>query len=739
MADLNVTEGLKSIKDGVVPDCRMQNAVGVQDLVMRLMDNDQKRGRKRALVDGLVDGNAPLNSQKLRNANRADAANFNDGSGRAFLESGTGAFYDLASEAPGTAQIDTDHGNDENRITWGRVMSATADLIFSRDKSWDSHVQTSQNETVLHGTGPYYFENAHVVFPRAIPTGDLLVPDLAPSDVNEWEIAFVLDEYTPPRLYQQIRNESAAEAVGWDVEHTKLVIEFAIDQKQPDQRKYNWEWYQNQLKTNSFDYIDTVRVCKVAHAFWKEFDGRITHAIVERADTSGVGTKYLFQSVGRYANWHEAIHPMYYDKGRGGLHYNVTGLGVKMYSMMVQKNLLLLNMFDKANAPKILFKPTSAEAATKFQLTRFGDWGLLPPGTEAVQTPIQGFLQDGMAMYQTSDEVLRSNLGQYRATVAPDKPGNPDTAVEVRMKASQSGSLANTTFSRYYKQLDLLYSEIVRRLCNINTTDPRAIEFQKRCKDKGVPVECFGRIEHVQAVRVIGQGSPFMRQQVIAGLMPFFGRFPDAGQNNFLNDAIAANAGQTAVGRYNPQSKISQVSGDQRERAGNQVVGMKNGKPADYSLSQDHLIFASTYINACTQAIGTIQKGANPQQVLAFVELAAPAALSHVKKLSGDPLRKQFAVEFEKQIKRIGAMVDKLKKMMADKSKQAQAQQKKTQDVMSDQQIKAYKVKGDLALKTAKLKHSMAVKDATTRQNLALNDARTGSEITLNHYRALSE
>lgn len=740
MPDVGSSESLESIKDGIVPECRMKEARGAQSLVSRLIDKDRKRSRKRAMVDGLCDGNAPLSDAKLREANRADAANFNDGTGRAFLESGAGAIYDLSTEAPGRIQIDTSHGNSEQRVDWSRIMSQKADLMFFRDKSWDSREQTSQNETVLHGTGPYYFDDGHVVLPRAIPTGNLLIPDFAPSDVEEWEEAVILDQYMPPRLYSFIRNEEAAAKVGWNVEHTKMVIEYAMDQQQPANRNRDWEWFQNQLKTNSIDYVDGLKVCKLAHVFCKEFDGRITHGIVEEADTSGMGIKWLFHSIGRYASWYEAIHPMYFDKGRAGLHHNVTGLGVKMLGMMTYKNRLFLNLCDKAFAPKILFKPTSAEAATKFQLTRFGDWGLLPPGTEAVQTPIQGFLQDGLAMYRTSDEMLRSNLSQYRTPVEPDKPGNPDTAMEVRMKASQSGSLANTTFSRYYKQLDLLYSEIVRRLCNLNSTDARAKEFQKRCTDSGVPRECFGRIESVQAVRVIGQGSPFMRQQVTQTMMGMFAHLPETGQANLMDDFIASHAGQSAVSRYNPRSvNMSTLVGDQKERANNQIANAKVGMMPTPSPSQNPLIFAGLFLQAATQAVSTVKQGADPRQVVQFLDIIGPAIHAHLKRMQNDPLRKQAAELLEKQTERLGKITDQLKKMIAQKAQQQKQQQAKTQQVMSDQQIKEYKVRGDLNLKSVKLRHSMATKDATTRQNLALNDARTSSEISLSHFRALNE
>jgi hypothetical protein len=430
---------------------------------------------------------------------------------------------------------------------------------------------------------------------------------------------------------------------------------------------------------------------------------------------------------------------MFFDKGRGGYYHNVTGLGVKQYGPLEYENRLLCGLMDAAFAPKILFKPTTQEAATKFQLARFGQWGLVPPGTDVVQTPIQGLMQDGLAMFRTSSDLMRSNLSQYRQTVEPDKPGNPDTATEARMKMSQGGALSNTTFNRYYHQRDLLLSEIVRRACNLNSTDTRAKEFQDRCRRRGVPDECFGRIESVQAVRVVGQGSPFMRREVTQAMLPLMMRLPESGQQNLLDDFISSNAGQSAVNRYNPRSKISAVSGDQKERAGNQVTGMHSGKPADFSPSQDALIFSAVYMQAAVQAMQSVQNGGNPQQVLAFVELAGAAAAKQIRRLSGDPLRQQIGKEFEKQLKQLGNQVDRLKKLMQQQAQQRQKQGQKTAQVMSDIQLRQLETQAKIQDRNLKTRFALQDKAVRSRQQMAINDSQSASQIAINHYRALSE
>ncbi len=362
-------------------------------------------------------------------------------------------------------------------------------------------------------------------------------------------------------------------------------------------------------------------------------------------------------------------------------------MGVKMYGPMEYENRLLSNQMDKAFAPKTIFKATNAEAMTKFQLATFSDYCIVGPGIEVNQNPIQGFLQDGLAMHRTSSDLIRSNLSSSRQQVAPEKPGNPVTKYEKMVEVSQESSLSATTFNRYYKQLDVLYSEIVRRLCNLNSTDDRAKEFQRRCDDLGVPKECFGRVTAVQAVRVIGAGSPFMRQQVVQGMASVIGRCSEDGQNNWLNDYIAAHAGQNAVDRYNPQPTSSKLATDQRERAMNQVTGMKVGLAPTITASQNATTFAGVFLQACVSAIQSVQQGADVSEVVQFLELAAPAAQAHIKRMSGDPLRQDVAKALMDRWTQVAQLTDKLKAQLQQQAEQKKAQAAKQQPASADDDL----------------------------------------------------
>lgn len=732
-------------ESGPPPECRMQDALATQAFVKRLSDNDGSRSKKRARVNGLVDGNPPYKAANLRAAGRAEACNVNWGTARSTLETSSGGFYDLSTEAPGIFDFLTDFGPQEQRGIWSSIACRHANKIIRDDPKWDAYEQKSQKQMVLHGVGPYVFEDSQTVFPKSILAGDLKVPEFTPSNTEDWDAASIEVTYYPPELYKFIQNAEAATTAGWDVKYTRRVIANAIDVRQQQDQNYDWEWCQQQMKNNSLTYYDDSKIVRVAHVFWREFDGRVTHAMVDRNSYAGLKTEYLFIHVGRYRSFAECVHPMYFDIGTNGYHHEVTGLGVKMYSAMEYENRLICNLCDKAFAPKIIFKPTSAEAGQKFSLAHFGDYAVMPPNFDWQQTPIGGVMNDGEAMLGIIKGTVQENLSSYRGGVPDQKSGNPVTKFEKQLQAVQQAAMNKTQFNRYYVQRDKLLAEIWRRLINPNSTDDRAIEFQKKCKADGVPLEALSRWQYVGACRVVGQGSAFMRKQAIDSLFPIAGSLPEEGRVNLLTDKIAAEAGQGAIERYYPKKAEVQAT-DQQAEALLWVGAMKVGVPPVVTSSQNALTFAATFMKAATDAVNSVKQGADPMAVLSFLHLAGPAIAAQLKRMSNDPTRQQPMQVLMKQWQQLAQITDQLQAQVQRQQEQQKAQQQKTQGVMNDLQLKNAKTKSDIELKQEKAKAQLEQSAAKHQLQLAagvqkihLADATTAAEIHRNRLKSFAD
>lgn len=739
------TDALGSLKtldeSGSPPMTRIGSAEQARNMVLGLIRNDENRARKRALVKGLVDGNPPYNPGKLKEAGRATACNVNWRIAESYLSAALGAFYDVFNEASTYATVETAYGPEENRPQWSRIISEEFDALLKAEPGFDFNMQLSQHEMVLYGSGPLWFNDESDWRAQAGEHRDLYVPEMTRSDAKQYEWCARIMTYRPHELYERIANEKVATTVGWKVGAVKQAIINAApeDQRTISDQSRTWEWWQQQIKNGSLYFSFGSKVIRVAHVFWQEFakkdeiHGGISHAIIALDEGAQVGggnkiNEWLFHKERRFKYWSEIVHPMYYDHGGGGYHHSVSGMGVKMYGAMEWQNRLMCNLADKTFAPKILFRPTTAEGKQRFALTHMGDYGSVPAGWDAVQTPVGGFLDEGLTFNREIGSTVASNLSQYRQNLQREG-GNPVTAREIDWRASEQARLGKTQLNRYYQQLDGFYYETYKRAAgdkqrNEIAGGKEAKAFQKRCVDRGVPIEALRNCKCVTATRIAGQGSPFMRQQSLEFLLGMISMLPEGGRATLIEDVIAARSGQSAVRRYFPTPPQDITSLDQQAEAQDKVAAMKVGLLPMVTPTQNALIYAETYLQSGAQAAASLQKGANPAEVGAFLELVGTAVAAQLQRLSVDPTRQAQFKALETEWKRLAQITEQI-------HKHAQQEQPAPQPMMDmEEQSKVAKTKLDMELKAAKAKQSMDLKARKFEQDSALKDAQTAQQIS---------
>lgn len=737
-------------ESGQPPETRIGDALEVQNRIQLLIQADKAgRSQRRALTKGLVDGNPPYRAGDLRAAGRSEACNVNWRSAESYLNNARSAFYDVFSEAPSFVTIRSMLGGARKRDEWSRIITEEFDrMVRMEDEDFDYEMQISQYEMVLYGCGPLMFEDEYSYCAIAVPHRNLLVPEYALSRQNKWEEAAVLVDYYAHDLYKRIRHPESAAQMGWDVPAVREAIVRASPRTQHGGEYATWEGHLQQLKNNSFGYSAQSNVIKCAHYFVREFPegneecGRITHGIVLLEPNDQKKQDFLFKRIGRFENWREVIHPMYYDNDGGGYHHSVTGMGVKMYSAMEAQNRLICNSYDKQFAPKIFFKSNSANADETMNIIKMGDWAKVPSDFDSVQIPVQSFMEEGLMFNRELRGMIASNLSQYRQNME-EKSGNPITAEEMKFRASNIAQLGKTQLNHYYNQLDWYYMEKYRRTAmarNKNMPYGRAsMEFQERCKERGVPIEALRKTELVQATRIIGQGSPFMRQQAAQQLLGTSQLNPSsAGRRNIYKDFVASVAGQVMVERYAPEIADMPADDDNRAMAMMQVAGAKIGVPPVVSPNQNSQIFAETFMQAMLQSFESLEQGGNPMEVHQFVETLGPATVKHIQTVGEDPRNEKAAKQLQKDWGKIASMHDKLGarlEQMRQQQQQAQQMQQRAQAMQNggdpEMQMKAAQMRADLALKKEKQDATLAMKGQQTQQKLATNAAMSRQKMAI--------
>lgn len=720
---------------GVPPKTRIASAGQAYTMVLGLLRNDETRARKRALTKGLVDGNPPYSPGKLKEAGRAKDCNVNFRIPEAYRDAATGAFYDLSHEAPQVAEVTLDYTITERKAEWEGIIEEEFDCLVKEHGNLGYNMPISQNEMVWYGSGPLFFLDDTDWRPVAVEHRDWYVPEMTKSDAKQYEWGALIMTYRPHELYDRIENKKAAETMGWKIRAVQAAIIQAApeDQRMIADQSRGWEWWQQQIKNGSLNYSFGSKVIRVAHVFWKEFDGKISHGMVTMDQSAvqpgGKPDDWLFHKEGRFSDWPDLVHPMYYDHGGGGFHHSVAGMGVKMYGAMEWQNRLLCNLMDKVFAPKVLFKPTTADARQKLALTHLGDYGSVPSGWDVMQTPVTAFMDEGLMFNRVISDVVSSNLSQYRQDLRREK-GNPLTATGEQIRASEQARLGKTQLNRYYDQYDALLSQMYRRAVSSKQRESspggkEALEFQKRCTERGVPIEVLRKPKKVQAVRVAGQGSPFMRQQALDFILGIVGMLPEGGRQAVIEDSIAARVGQSNVRRYFPAPAEDTTALDQAAEAQDKVAAMKVGLTPMVTPTQNALIYAQTYLQAGAQAAASLEQGANPAEVAAFLDIVGVATAAQLQRMAQDETRQPQYKALEAQWKELAKQADQIREMAAEQQPAQPAQPQPT----ADEQATMAKAKLDMEIKAAKAQQLLQQKQAKFEQEQALNDAKTASEI----------
>jgi hypothetical protein len=717
-----------------------------------------RRNARNALVKGMVDGNPPYDQRQLDSTAQKYRANFNTGEAEAFLNVAETAFYDLFSEVETFATITVD-SEDPDARTWGDVITYHFDWLQRQDDRMDYGVQLSHHDMVLYGSGPQIWDDPLDWRSKAVKHANMLLPEDAPSNVADWERVFFRENYRINDLYQFIADPDAARKAGWNLGAVRDSIMRSAQSQPRFQESGDWEMWQQRLRNNDLDIGDSCARVYCARILYKEFsqDGakpKISEAWVDLNDSED---RFLYQKQDAYDDMRSAVCAFFYDRGDGTAH-SVRGLGVKMFRLLMAKMRLANATFDAAFArAAIMLKAIGNTASQQLALQHLGPYTVLPGGYDFVPTGVPGLVDAPMAVSRDIDNTLESNLGQYRARL--EKPqGNPRTAFELQLQASQASTLNKTQISRYYQQLDDWYAERFRRAANkdipSSTTNEwlkLALEFQKRCTKSGVPRSAIDNAV-VKATRVVGQGSAFLRMQMLQQAFSMvFPALPEDGKYNLLSDVISSQVGRQQINRYLPPPQERTGEAQHKWDANIENDTLKNRGQVRLTPTQNDVLHAQEHLAFASQAAQSLQQGADPMEIFGILQASGAHIAAHLQRMSGNKMRSDEFKALNQQFNQLASLTDQLEaQIQEEQERQQQAMFQAEADnaqaaaiaggsdpktriewakAQNDARIKEYKAREQMRLRQQKTNQDMALKDARTAQELAQKSAVTRQDL----------
>ena len=713
------------------PKSRVEDAGSVRSMLYTLIDDDQIASYRRSQIQGIIDGNAPYNDQQLRELGQADRVNVNWGHAESKVESAVIPYFDLLTSVPNYATVRTQYGKDiSKREEWSRTISEEFHKLLAKtNPGFLAQHQIAHKQLVIHGQACLYWPDGTDFKAKAIDPWSLVVPKGASVNQDDWEFCYVLDEMYCEELYRYIENPEAANRGGWNVEECQqAIMDARVDEQ--DQRR-PWEWYQKELKNNALYYsYAKSKIIKVAHMFVKEYDGRISHYIFDRLNS----TEFLCEMPSRYSKFSNAFTVFLNGVGNGYYH-GVRGLGQKVYKWaeaINRVNNALLEGVIVGSA--VMFQPNSAADAEKIKTIQVGPYKILPPGMNLTQVSVGSNLSSAMqvaAMFQGQEADEISTFIPMVGGGGGRKKGNK----EIEAEMGEKSRLTNVKAEIYLQALDLHYKEVYRRAANPNILPEdqggnEAIAFQEACMNRGVPAGALLDIESVKATRSIGQGSAAARLAAMSQISEYLPQLPESSRKNVINATVAAiGGGQIAIDAFGiPQE--TKPDGNELSISSLENNAFQSGGQVIIDPDQNHFVHLTVHLKFCESMVQGVQdQKADPRQVSVVLQSAIPHILTHLKYLEEDPTRDEQFNNLNEQTSELMKVADQINSMAKQMQEQEMAQQQQGQQqqdpkamvAMNKIQLDRMKLQNDIQIKQAKAQHQMQLQDRKTAQRLMVD------------------
>lgn len=716
------------------PKSRVKTVESARERVGELRRAEETRSMRRAKVKGLLNGNQPYSAQKMRDLGRAGDANINLRTGEGTVDAAKTPYYDLVFESQRFANIESDYGDDPQRwYEWGETISNGFHRLLDEWDAFDTQMQLKQWQMCVHGIGLSMFENMRDWRWKSRPIGDVLVKDDAEANIDELDECAIPRSYLPTRLFKLIEKEEAAKANKWKREAVKRAIIAAAPAGMREKYGHDWESYEDSLRCGDISWGNKSNRIKVVDYLLEEFDGTITRAMLldeggVPSSTEGFQKDDFLLHKQKYADsFSQILCPFFFDVVDAGLWHGVKGMGPKIHDFCDLENRMTGRLIDQAMAG-VFVGAESADALQKMQLVPHGAVTVVPPGISFPNARIADNMQGQLAMKRDLQNTLQSNTGQYRQRVS-DENQEP-TLGQANLNAQQQAILGKGAVNRYYRSLDRLYKEMLRRALNrkLTKTDPggkQALEFQEWCLMKGVPEEALEmkNICKVKAVRSVGSGSPAMRQIIGQMLMQMLPMMNEIGAHAAKRQILAPYVG-THVDTFFPPIEQADVPDDNAWAATMENNELrKQGGEVLVTPKQNHVIHFTIHFGSAMEHVQELQAGANPIEVLVHLHNAGPHMKEHLDAMSGDVTRKEQLAQMGGAWMQLSKMTDQLQQQVEEAAKAEAANQEAQQPQVDPKALAALmKVRGELELKGMKLQGEMALKAEKQAVTLKLKD-----------------
>jgi len=644
---------------------RIRTAEEAQAICSRMWIDDQIGSINRGRLKGMIDGEPPYLRDDLRRNGQLYRCNINWMGARSALNNARSLYVDLlnsvaqfiALEFPGT--VDPTNANE-----WGIIIAEEFTRTLRNWREFQFQVDRLVDQFVGYGAGFAYHESPRDWRWISAGLGDILFPRSTKSNEEYVDIVMMRRPYFLYELVEKIADPKIAKAAGWNVEWVKDGLKKA--QGNDPRLGNDWETQEKELfeATYYYAYGSKNEMVWCDHLYVREMDGGYTHQIVLTEKGGG----FLFEKINEFENASDFFTIFTNGGGNGDIH-GQRGMLFDIFPQTQAINQIQCQMVDNLRlSMSMMLQASSEEALQDLAMIDFGPFKILPPKVQIAEVNLSPPNQDALSVLNYLSNQQASNTGQYSALTAGSAILNAPTAQQGRMATANDNTLSQSQTNVFYTSWTHLLRRTYKRLTlpDWQAGEPggaEALEFQKRCYARGVPLpteklNVLSSPIDVQAVRAVGYGSPANRIQVQMQLMQLAGQMSPVAQNELMRNITASLGNGRMADIYFPRTTTlpSQVEDEKIAELENSLMRLGQQQ----SVFGNNLVHATAHTAAIVQMMTEALQGqVQPQAIVTFLQPAIQHTQMHVQLLAKDHINQQKAAQFGPILLQANALMQK--------------------------------------------------------------------------------
>ncbi len=309
---------------------------------------------------------------------------------------------------------------------------------------------------------------------------------------------------------------------------------------------------------------------------------------------------------------------------------------------------------------------------------------------------------------QENQRIIQTNAQSVSAKTDFTSDRTEKTKFQVMAELQAVTSLVSAGLQQAYQYQAFEYKEIFRRFCIKNSSDPDVRTFQANVVARGVPLSVLQPdLWDIEPERVMGGGNKTLEMAISQQLMQWLPMFDPSSQRIVLRDSVMAITDDPSRAEMlvPEQPKVSDSVHDAQLASG----ALLQGLPVAPKPGINHEEYVQALLtNMAIIVKRAMQTGSNPQELSGLQNIGIHAA-EHLKMLAQNDQAKPLAKKFEKQLKELMAIVQRIAQALAQKAQQGNGHapgpdpetQAKIESMLITSQAKAENTKASHAQRTA--------------------------------------